>query len=185
MVIVTRSINGSNKLLPVEHTLCRSICLINIRIGSSLPASSRYWSYNCDHYYYIFSYSCNVIMKRPRMWLVFGLDRSHWTFVLTWLFVCFVKMKIKCLLMLELYALFSHQNEHVYVLCLDFHTWFRKVMDIRISGMFLNLNRLNKRGHLDGIRHIERLVHLPMLWQQRSVVDSDRFDDESTFEKNK
>lgn len=61
------------------------------------------------------------------------------------------------------------------------HTWFPKVMDIRISGMFLNSNQLNKRGHLDETRHNELLAHLPMLWQQRSVDDSDRFDDESTM----
>lgn len=58
-------------------------------------------------------------------------------------------------------------------------TWFRKVMDIHIYGMFSNLSRRNRRDRLDEIRHIEPLAHLPMLWQQRNVVDLDHFDDES------
>lgn len=64
-------------------------------------------------------------------------------------------------------------------------TWFLKVMDIHISGMFLNLNQLNRRVHWDGIRHNVLLVHLPMLWQPRNVVDSDHFDDESAIWRRK
>lgn len=64
-------------------------------------------------------------------------------------------------------------------------TWFQIAMDIHIFGMFLNLNQLNKRDHLDEIRRIVQLERLPMLWQQRNVADLDHSDDESVeWQKN-
>lgn len=86
------------------------------------------------------------------------------------------------------------KNTHFSFFSLDFDffflyvwifTWSLKVMDIHISGMFLNLSQPNRHVHWDGIRHNEQPARLPTWWQQQNVVDLDHFDGESVVGRMK